>query len=75
MDFIKNMLSGSGEVSSMRVLCVGAFIIASLMAFFALGLVYFGKDITQVTILVGMFLGAAIGGKVTQKAIEVNKEQ
>jgi hypothetical protein len=57
----------NGQVSSMRVamfMCIG---IAGYLSVTGLHL---GSDLVQLTGLVAMFLGAGIGGKVTQKGKE-----
>lgn len=58
------LLSESGDISCMRVmsllsLCFG-------FAVFISGLVA-GRDLSQVSVIVGIFVGAAFGGKVAQK--------
>ena len=68
--FIKKLLSENSEISSVRFMSIAALFAA--IAFGGYGL-HEGKDLSALAILCGAFLGAAFGGKVSQKFAE-NKE-
>jgi hypothetical protein len=63
MKHIREMFGETGDLSMMRVLCFMSMCTAIILAFM-------GKD-TDVLV----FVGAAFGGKVGQKIIEVNGEK
>lgn len=67
MSFIRDLLSESGSISAMRVM-------ALICVLAAVGVAMFGlkekSDVGQISILCGIFLGAAFGGKVGQKFAE-----
>lgn len=65
--FIKEMLNESGTVSSVRFMALACVACASACAFYGL---YSGKDLTGVSVLCGVFLSAAFGGKIMQKKFE-----
>jgi hypothetical protein len=58
--WLRELFGETGDISMMRVLCFLSFLTAAILAFM-------GKD-TSVLV----FVGAAFGGKVAQKHIEVN---
>ena len=60
MKYIKEIFAETGDLSMMRVLCFMSMCTAIVLAFQ-------GKDAEVV-----IFVGAAMGGKVTQKYIENN---
>ena len=68
--FIKLMFSESGEVSTMRVMCVVALIVGAAIGIY--GIVE-SKDLTGTSMLAGVFVGAAFGGKAWQKVSELKQ--
>jgi len=67
-DFIKELFSESSKVSSMRVMAISALITAIILAIY--DFIYTnitGKNIPDAVTLVGLFLGAAFGGKTISK--------
>ena len=58
---------GNGTISSMRV---GMFMCIGIAGYLSITGLHLGSDLVQLTGLVAMFLGAGIGGKVTQKGKE-----
>lgn len=67
MNFIKNLLSGSGDVSTMR-LCTLLVTISACVA--ALWAVHKGSDLSAAGVLVGAMLGTAFAGKAIQVKYE-----
>jgi hypothetical protein len=57
----------NGSISSMRV---GMFMCIGISGYLSITGLHLGSDLVQLTGLVAMFLGAGIGGKVTQKGKE-----
>jgi hypothetical protein len=57
----------NGSISSMRV---GMFMCIGIAGYLSITGLHLGSDLVQLTGLVTMFLGAGIGGKVTQKGKE-----
>lgn len=62
MKYIREMFGETGDISMMRVMCFMSLCTAIVLAFM-------GKD-TEVLV----FVGAAMGGKVSQKFIENGSE-
>lgn len=67
MKFIRDLLSESGSISTVRVMSLASLIVGSSIAIYG---VIQGKDLGGVTELVSVFIGAAFAGKVGQKFIE-----
>lgn len=65
MDFIKLLLSENSEISTMRFMAIASLIFSFCIVIYGL---YFGKDVIGES---GIFLGAAFGGKLSQKIFEV----
>jgi hypothetical protein len=61
--WLKDLFSESSDISSMRVM-------AMIALFASIGLAFTGHDSSAL-----VFVGAAMGGKVSQKYIEVNGEK
>ena len=65
--FLLDLLSEQSKISTMRLMSL-------MCALAAIGLAFYGIDKGQqldaLSILCGVFLGAAFGGKVSQKAFE-----
>lgn len=72
--FILSLFSENGDISSMRVMAVLALLMAGTIAILGL---YKTSDLTGLSMLVGAFLASAFGGKVAQRAYEVegNKQK
>jgi len=62
------LFAESGSVSMMRVLSLITTLAAIAIALWGL---YLGRDLSGLSILTGVFLSAAFGGKVWQKSLEV----
>lgn len=67
MQYISKVLSNSEDASSMRVMSFYSVIIGSIVGITGL---IMNKDLTDLSILVGVFVGAGFTGKVIQKKIE-----
>jgi len=67
MNFLLEILSVKGNVSSVRVM--GLICVITACAISIMG-VYLGRDLTALGILVGALLVPAFGGKVLQKKQE-----
>ena len=67
MEFVKKLLSDSGEISAIRFMAITSLFFGFILAIIG---IYSGKD---VTFLVGIFVGAAFGGKVGSKFAEVKQ--
>jgi len=65
--FLLTLFSDTGGVSMMRVLSLICVTTASGIAIHAIST---GSDLNATSVLCGVFLGAGIGGKVTQKITE-----
>ncbi len=70
--FLLDLFKDNSSVSMMRMLSLICVLTASMIAFYS---VYAGKDLNAVSILVGVFLGSGIGGKVAQKISEVKVDK
>lgn len=71
---LKEILSGpDGTASTMRVMALLALLFGFILSLAVVALVWFGKEPSQVVILVGVFVGAAFGGKAYQAKVENNK--
>lgn len=66
--FLKGLFSDNGEVSMMRVMSLIALLIGGALALIGL---YLNKDLNQLSMLAGTFVGFAFGGKVGQKFAEI----
>lgn len=69
-DFLKALFSENGSVSMMRVMSIICCIAAVAIAFVGLNKAVI--DYSGISLLCSTFLGAAMGGKVLQKRIEVD---
>lgn len=68
---MKEIFSESSEISCMRVMSLVALVFGFAIAVAGL---YLGKDLSQIAILAGVFVGPAFAGKATQKAFEAKKD-
>lgn len=68
MTFLKRMLSEDGDVSAMRIMSFFSLLVASILSFVG---IYKKVDLGGLSSLVGIFVGAAFGGKVAQKFAEI----
>jgi hypothetical protein len=72
MEFLKKLFAESSEVSCMRFMSV----LSLIFGFFVSGIgIFQGKDLSQLAVLSGVFVGAAFGGKVAQKFGEKSASQ
>lgn len=71
-DFLKSMFSEGSEISSMRIMAMISLLIAGGLAVAGM---YKGVSATELSILCGVFVGAAFGGKVGQKFAENKAEE
>jgi uncharacterized membrane protein YiaA len=71
MEWLKSLLSENSTVSAMRVMAFIALFIGAGLAFAGM---YAGKDLNALSVLVGVFVGAAFGGKMVQKFAEVKSD-
>lgn len=69
-DFLLKLVSEKSEISSMRVMSLFSVLSATGLAVYGINK---GQPLDSLSILCGVFLGAAFGGKVSQKFAE-NKE-
>lgn len=69
-EFLRQLFSEKGDISAMRVMCMLSLITGCYIGIAGL---YQNKALTDVSVLVGVFLSAAITGKAVQKRSE-NKE-
>jgi hypothetical protein len=69
-DFLRQLFSDSGDVSMMRIMALLCLLAGIILAF--VGINKTPIDYSGIAILVGVFLGAAFTGKVTQKSVELN---
>lgn len=67
-NFIIDLLSQKSSASTMRVMSIMALLTGIVLAF--IGIFKDSVDYMGLSALVGVFLGAAFGGKVMQKRIE-----
>ncbi len=65
--WLKDLFSDNSNVSMMRVLSLICILTASGVAIHAVSV---GSNLDSVSVLCGVFLGAGISGKVTQKMVE-----
>ena len=73
MEWVKALFSSSSGVSMMRVLSFISCLAAIAIAFH--GIDADKPDYSGLSILCGVFLGAAFGGKVAQKGMEKDKKE
>ena len=71
MGFFGKMFGEGTEVSSMRVMSFGSVVCAMLIAFYGM---WSQKDLSQLAVLCGAFLGAGMGGKAVQKFAETKDD-
>lgn len=67
MDLLKKLLSDNSGVSMMRLMSLLSLLFGAVIAFISLGK---GRDLGADSTAIGIFVGAAFGGKVWQKSIE-----
>lgn len=72
MGFLKNLFSENTSVSCMRVLSVISLLAAVGIAYISL---YKGCTLDNATGTLTIFVGAAFGGKIWQKAYEKGKDE
>jgi hypothetical protein len=72
LDWIKNIFKSDSEVSSMRVMSMISLLTGCYIGISGL---YQGKNLSELAILCGTFLGAAMGGKVLQKQTELKGDK
>jgi hypothetical protein len=68
VQILKQLFSDSGEISMMRVMAMISLLAGIILAF--VGISKTPIDYSGVSLLVGVFVGAAFGGKVAQKSVE-----
>ncbi len=71
MDYLKEMLSDGESPSTMRVMSFVSLIFAGVISIIGL---FRGSDLSELAVLVGVFVGSAFAGKALQKNAEVKKE-
>jgi hypothetical protein len=71
-EFLGKLISDSSDVSAMRVMAFTSLLTGIGLA---IGGLYRGSDLSQLSVLVGVFVGAAFGGKVTQKFAEMMEKK
>lgn len=71
-NFLKQILSENGTISSVRFMAITCVFSAAACAFYG---IYTNKDLVSVSVLCGVFLSAAFGGKVGQKFAENKSEK
>jgi hypothetical protein len=64
---IKSALSEKDKISTMRIMSLFSLLVGAGIAIYG---IYEGKDLGGVAEICGVFVGAAVGGKVTQKYAE-----
>jgi len=64
---LRQILSENPDASCMRLMALLSLVIGGAIAFIGL---YRGTDITGLSLLCGVFVGSAFGGKVWQKSVE-----
>lgn len=71
MKFIRDLFSENGSVSMMRMLSLISLLLAGWIAVRGLET---HADLSGLSMLCGVFVGAAMGGKVMQKSFEVKAQ-
>lgn len=66
-DFILKLISEEGDTSTMRFMAIISLIIGGIISFIG---VYKCTDLTGISLLTSVFVGAAFTGKVMQRSIE-----
>lgn len=66
--FIKSMFSEGEVISSMRVMSFFSLGFGGIIALYGM---YKNMNLTEVSMLAGVFVGSAFGGKVAQKMQEI----
>ena len=72
MGWLKLLISEKEGVSAMRIMAFTSLLIGGGIAIFG---VITNKDLTGLSVLVGVFVGSAFGGKAVQKFAELKNEQ
>jgi hypothetical protein len=67
LDYIKKLLSESGEVSTIRVMSISAFLVGAGIAIYG---VIRGTDLSGLAQVCGVFIGSAFAAKSIQKFAE-----
>ena len=67
MSFFRDLLSSDSKLSSLRVMAFLALFAGIAIAVYGL---YMNRDMIGLSALCGVFVGAAFGGKVSQKILE-----
>lgn len=67
---LMELIDENSPVSSMRVMSLICVITAAIIAIVGMEQ---GKDLSQLAMICGTFLGAGLTGKVTQKIVEKNE--
>lgn len=65
-----SLFSENSEISIMRVMSIMSLVFAATISIVGL---YQDKNLTDLAILVGVFVGSAFGGKAVQKFAEVKE--
>ena len=68
MRFWEHMFAENSEISCMRVMSFLSLLIGATIAYYSL---FKGRDLAEAAPTIGVFVGAAFGGKVTQKFAEM----
>jgi len=71
MKFIRDLLSESSTISTMRIMSLFSVIVGAGVACYG---IYQGKDLGGVAQVTAVFVGGAFGGKVVQKFGEKRDE-
>lgn len=69
MDFLNRLLSEENRISSMRLMAILSLLTGSGIAFTC---IFKGIPLSDASPTIGIFVGAAFGGKAWQKQIETN---
>jgi len=70
MKFIKELLSESGSISTMRLMSLFSLVVGAGVACFG---IYQGKDLSGVAQVAAVFVGGSFSAKVVQKFSENKK--
>lgn len=71
MNFFKKLISEDTGVSSLRFMSITSLFVGSSIAYITL---FLGKDLANASPVIGIFIGAAFGGKVWHKYAEKKQE-
>lgn len=69
MNFLSKLFSDSGDVSAMRIMSMFSLAVGASIAFISL---YKNNQVGEAAPAIGIFVGAAFGGKLGQKYMEGN---